>query len=289
METVSYKTALDLWSDLIGAVVGQVTTVDADTFNRLFNRVVRRAWEFYFWPALMLREQRAFRDAWSATGYALGAEVYSVATAGSYWRANAITVGGDVPGVSSKWTLISPLDAYVAYEQTGKTALGTVKCVWNADPRTVRPTAKLPIEIDERGVSLTGNSVPATVCVNFRRRCPSWKGANYDATLAYAAGLTRYYASASDGFDGDFWTTAAVTTAGQNPENTPASWTKVALPAFLCDFAVAGAKVGYLEGDGQLEKALANAQSTLWENLFDEVDKLEGQTGQARTARMANV
>ena len=288
MESVSYKTALDLFSDLIGSVVGQVTTVDSDTFNRLFNRTVRRGWDFSFWPVLMARETRAYRDAWTATGYALGAEVYYVATAGAYWRANAITLAGDVPGVSAKWTLISPLDAYVAYEQTGKTPLGTVKWVRNADPRAVRPTYPLEFELDERGVTLTANSIPATCCIYFRRRCPAWRGAAYDAALIYAAGLTRYYASTSNGFDGDFWTTTATTVAGENPETTPAKWSKIEVPAFLCDFAVAGAKIGYLEGDGQLEKALANAQSALWEHLYDELDKIEGQTGQARVARVAN-
>ena len=289
MESVSYKTALDLWTDLTGSVVGAVTTVDSDGFNRMFNRAMRRAWDFMFWPPLMARETRAYRNAWTATGFALGAEVYHVATAGAYWRANAITVAGEVPGVSSKWTLISPLDAYVAYEQPGLTEIGTLKWVKNADPRTVRPTYGLPFELDERGVTLTGNSVPATACLYFRKRCPAWRGATFDAALAYAVGSTRYYSSAASAFAGDFWTTSAITSAGESPETTPAKWVKIEVPSFLCDFAVAAAKIGYLEGDGQLEKGLANAQSTLWETLYDEIDKIEGQTGQARLARVANV
>ena len=288
METVSYKTALDLFTDVIGSVVGSVTNVDAGTFNRLFNRVIRRGWEHYFWPPLMLHEQRWYRDDWTAAVYATDAEVYHAAT-GKYWMANAPTVGGDVPGASVKWSELAVVDAYIGYEQSGKTALGTVLGIRNANFRTSRPTRRLDFVLDERGATLTESSVPTSAWIQFRRRCPSWKGATFDAAGTYASGISRYYSSATEGFDGDFWTALAATNAAESPETHPAKWSRIQIPAFLCDFAVNGAKLGYLEGDGQLEKALANAQSDLWTHLYDEQDKLTGQSGQYRKARAANV
>ncbi len=287
METISYNQALDLWCDLCGLRVDALLTEDEANFNRLFGRVIRRGWEWYFWPFLMLLEQRYFRDAWAAGSYASGAEVYHAAT-DKYWSANAAAIAGDVPGVSTKWTQITNLDAYVGWEQTGKTALGTVRAIYRANPRTSSSAARLNFVPDERGVTIVSTSVPTSVWVSFRKRCPAWRGADYSAAATYASGLTRYYASSTEGFDGDFWTTIAATSAGESPETTAAKWSKIEVPSFLCDFAVAGAKIGFLEGDGQLDKALAN-EGSLWTNLYDEVDKIEGQSGAVRLARVANV
>lgn len=288
METLSYKQCRDLWCDLVEKDVDTVNTAELAKFERAFNRALRRGWEWWWWPELMLSETRYFRAEWSATSYAAGAEVYHAST-DKYWCALTSCAAGDVPGAdATKWAEITDLDAYVAYEQSGQTELGTVREIWTGNPRTDRTARPLQWEYDERGVTITSSTVPTSVWLNFRKRCPQWRGATYDAASGVAEGLTRYYASTSEGFDGDFWTTVATAIAGESPESTPAKWAKVAIPTFLADFGIHGAKIAQLEGDGQLEKALANTQSELWGWLYDEQDKFSAQST-PRRVRFANL
>lgn len=357
MQTQSYKTCRDLWCDLCGLDIATLENTTKALFNRAFNRAMRRAWDWYFWPELCLLEQRFYRDAYSAaTAYAaptasasseawyapagryfqtLQATTNNVPATvvagvwvanGPYWADSSASYGGNdwaastaytaatssaagtivrnpidgryymchtahTSGVSfdsTKFGILTNFDPYVGYEQTSQTAFSVVRNVWNGNFRTTRPAARLPWEYDERGVRLTGTVVPSSVSVQFRKRCPSWKGSDWSNGVL-ATGITRYYSSTTDGFDGDFYTTLSATLAADSPEVAPTKWTKIQIPSFLSDFAVNAAKIAQLEGDGELEKALGDTKGELWTYLYDEMDKLEGQSGQARTARVANI
>lgn len=287
MQTVSYKQCRDQWCDLVEKDLANVNQVELDKFNRAFNRSLRRAWEAYFWPALLRGETRFFRDSWAAGTYAAGAEVYHAGT-DRYWLAASAATAADVPGVAALWEEITALDAYVAENQTGQTPLGNVKEIWTANPRTNRAAKPLLWQYDERGVRITSSTVPTSAWILFRRQCPQWRGGIYAPTAGYAAGVTRYYSSANEGFEGDYWTALATIVANESPEAAPAKWQRLEIPSFLADFAVHGAKIAQLEGDGQLEKALGSAGGDLWTWLYDEQDKLSSQST-PRRARVANV
>lgn len=292
METVTYRQVRDLWCDLCGlGDPSQVNVPDLDRFNRTFNRVIRRAWRFHFWPypEIMGFEQRWYRDAWTAQSYPAGTEIFH-AGAGLYYVAIADVTAADVPGVSANWSSSFPgtFDAFIPYEQSGKTIIDTFSGIWSGNFRTSSGTFKIPFELDERGARLTAPRVPTSVWVLFRKRCPKWQGSAFDAGSTYSAGETHYYSSTTSGFEGDFYTVLQSTAAGESPETTPQKWSRILVPSMFSDFVAHGAKIGHLEGDGALDKALADG-GELWSWLFDEVDKIEGQSGQFRRARAANV
>ncbi len=286
---VPYKQMLDLWTEYCGLNSGaNQPQADKDTFNRLFCRVAKRAWDRRFWPDLMNLEERHYRDDWTAQAYASGAEVYHTST-DKYWTANAATISTDVPGVSSKWTELTTADTYIAYDQTGKTPLGGVKAVWSANFRTTRPAYELPFVPDERGITLTGLAVPRSAWVHFRTRCPVWRGVDYVGGNTYASGRTVYFTETGYvDYEGDYWTSLAAISTGESPRIAPTKWKRLGLPTYLSDFVVQCAKLGFLEGDGQLEKALA-ADGSAWASLYDAEDSLQAQGAQARTIKVRNI
>lgn len=282
-EITSFAAVRALWCELADIDPANIPVQEAARFGRLFARWARRGWEWYFWPELMLTEERRFRAEWTATGYPAGAEVYH---GDSYWVANDATLAGDVPGASAKWDPLTMLDAYIAYGQAGHTPLGTVEGIYREDPRQKGRPQRLPYRQDERGYTLTGEGVPASVWVRFRRRCPRWEGAEFSPSATYAAGVTRYYASATEGFAGDYWLTLDATTAGQDPEDTPAKWQRLEIPRFLHDFVAHGCAEDRLRADGQLEKAVAE-EAPAWTYLYDERDQRQNQGGPSRRVRFA--
>jgi len=268
------------WSELCGLDSESLTTADETTFNRLFNRWARRGWNWFFWAVLTPVEERYFRAEWAAGDYAADAEVrYGDPVV--YYRASVPCTAADVPGVSTSWEVISNLDAYIAYVQAGETPIGTFKSIHPSDPRGQRNPRKLPFVPDDRGAMLVGETVPTSVWVRYRLRCPEWTGATYSASTAYAAGKTRYYASTTEGFEGDYWLTVAATDAGQSPETHPAKWSRIEIPKFLEEFAAHGAHLDWQRGEEQTSKAIAE-ESPCWAWLYDERDKEQNQGGNVR-------
>lgn len=285
MTTIAYQHVLELWASVCGIAIGDVTDTQRARFNRFFNRAIRRGWNWYFWPVLCELEERWLRDAWVAGAYAAAAEVVHD---GVYYVATDAVTSGDVPGVSAKWSVITELDPYVAYDQAGKTGFDHVVEIFNANPRTTRQASRLDWQYDERGAWIRSSAVSPSVWVKFRRRCPVYSGVDYSAEATYGAGQTRFYSSESTGFEGDFWTTVQSTSAGESPETHPAKWTKLEVPDFLGDFAANAAKLLELEGDAGFERAmLANGEAWAW--LYDERDRVQDRSGNVRRARVANL
>jgi hypothetical protein len=295
--TVAFNDARAIWADLCGLDAANLVDQDKARFARAFNRCLRRGWEWNWWPDLMLLEERYFRDLYTGV-HTTGTEVYFPATRkyylnlnGSVFEAPATLVSGayvlnsrfwiecafsftgsdwaagtnylvativrnpandryyachtahtsQTSFDATKFGLLTEFVPYVGWEQTGKTALGSVREVWSDNPRIGR-ARRLDWQPDELGVRFVGESVPERVWIEFRQRCP-----------AFAEGAST-------------------------------------VPAFLQDFAVAGAVVAFLEGEGQLEKALANDTGRLWSHLYDEADKLATMfQSRPRRARVANV
>lgn len=288
MRTVPYRAVRDLFGELVANDSPDANAIAS--FGRLFGRVMRRGWGFQFWPETMDLQERRYRPTWAAGTYAEDDEVWHAATA-AYYRCIDTTTTEEPSATPTDWEVLEMVDAYVAWEQTGEDEIGRFKEIWSENFRESRSAFKLKFELDDRGARLTENSVPASVWVYFQVPCPNWIGADYSAGATYAVGTTRYYsgsADSADAFYGDFWTTIAATTAGQNPETHPAKWAKVEVPAFMTDFAAHTCKLGYNEGDGQLDKAL-QAGGEAWAWLYDEMDRLQAQGGQYRKVRAGNL
>jgi hypothetical protein len=73
--------------------------------------------------------------------------------------------------------------------------------------------------------------------------------------VTYAVGEVAYYESDTVDYEGDFWICLTATTAGQDPEDTPAKWERVAFPAWLRSSVAQAAYADFLRNDGNPEVA----------------------------------
>jgi hypothetical protein len=290
MQNVAYVDLLNNWADVVGIEADDLQTLDKARFNRAFNRLIRRAWEWNRWPQLHSLEERYYRPIWSAQVYAIDVEVYHEGTAG-YYRAADDTTAADEPGSSARWTQLEPseVDAYIAYEQDGEEGFNFVTDVWSANPRLSTTARRLRWTFDERGVFLAETSVPATVWINLYKRCPRWVGDDWTAADTYTAGRCLYFSTTTQDFTGDFWLVLDTTTPGQSPITAAAKFARILIPDFMGEFIIAGARIAFLKGEGQLEKALAEDGNPLWDLLADERNKLFSGGAAPRRARVANL
>lgn len=285
MRRCSYRSTLDRAVGLAGFTVDNLTATPRAQFNTKIVGRLKDGWEVAWWPELMRSQLRYYRDVWTATAFLSAAEVYHSGT-GAYYRANLATTGADVPGVSSKWTLITDIDAYVSLDQTGLTPIGEVRGVYLDDPQTTDEPRRIPFVLGQNGIQVTGGTVPKSVYVWFRIRMPDFRGADFSPTTTYAAGVTRYYSdSSSADFEGDFWTTVATTLANEHPQSTPAKWTRLEFPLWLRDAVAHGAYADWLRLDGAGDLAIAE-DGVAQGKLSSEVIKLAGQ-GQILRSRAA--
>jgi hypothetical protein len=298
--TITYQGVMDLVTTLVGVDAPEVTPNMLAQRLTLFNRWIRRGWEWQWWPGLGTIEERFYRDQWAApTTYLAGAQVYFSNFAEpyvpgmirGYWQANTApntpTAGQDPGNYPQCWTQIWVHDAFIPWTQNLMTPIGGVRAVLHHNPRCHHRRHELPFWLDERGVTLSGREVPPSVWLDYRYRCPKWSGATFSSIATYTVGQTMYYTSATPGFEGDYYTCAVNTTANQTPETNPASWAVIAIPAFLADFVAAGIFAELIAADGaRADRAAAIAAA--WEHLYDEQSKYEGQSGQGARARVVS-
>lgn len=213
----------------------------------------------------------------TGTGYAVGNQVYYAVTDAFYQCHTAHTSSGvltpNATGASERWGVLTALDRYVAYEQTGKTSLAEVFTIWDADPRTDARASEVGFTLNENGAGVL--SGPNVVWVEFRRRCPTLTGDDWVSTAIYTANLDQVY------FSGNFYNCITTTTAGQSPATTPAKWALVEIPWVLRPWLTQAGFASWLRGDGQTERAIAEMEvaggllATAW-------GKVVRQQGQVR-------
>lgn len=269
---------------LAGFVVEQLTSTPLTQFKVKLNARLKTAWEHYWWPELMRSELRYYRDAYSsATTYAVGAQVY-YATTGAYYECILISTA-NAPSNATYWTQTMDLSAYISLDQTGQTAIGQVRGVYVDDPMSVEDPRRLPYLLGSTGIQVIGDTVPKSVYVWFQLRPNEFLGADYSATAIYASGSTRYYASTTAGYEGDYWVTTATTAAAESPESAAAKWSRLEFPIWLREAVAHGTYTDWLRLDGAADLALAE-DGEFEGKLSAEIIKLAGQ-GQILRSRSA--
>lgn len=259
MKACTYASVIQQIAALAGEDYASLATLDLTHLNRTVNRRLQEAWLRDWWPDLMISAERHWRDAWSAQAYAEDAEVWHAASE-AYYQANAATLSTDVPGVSSKWTELTDLDAYIEREQAGETVIGLVRGVFDDDPEFTDTPRRREWRLGAHGVHILGDSVPVSAWVWFMENPTEFSGADWSAAATYATGARRYFSSSTVGFEGDYYEALAATTAGQSPESHPEKWSVVPFPQAFRPFVVQGAYADWLRADGQTDKALAEQQ-----------------------------
>ena len=124
----------------------------------------------------------------------------------------------------------------------------------------------------------------------YRKDCPSFEGDLYSPTVVYYQGAQVYFDSGSGTGSytpvlgkphaGNFYfCTVASTTAGQNPNSHPASWTKIEIPYVFGSFMSWASAANWFVSEGQIQEA-ATVEAKANQILEQEYDKFLRQQGQ---------
>lgn len=193
-------------------------------------------------------------DDYSATkAYVAGDQVF-YPTTGFFYQCHTASTG-NLPTVTANWGRLYVFDRYVAWEQTGETALGDVLGVYDKNPRIFRNATPISYSLSENGVQVFQNV--ATVWLEFRLRAPRLKGAPYSATTAYAVNDQVYYSSAT--LAGNFYNCVTATSAGDSPDSAASKWSLVEIPEIFHEYLATHIYAHWLVQNGQVEKAAAVA------------------------------
>jgi hypothetical protein len=284
MKTVTYQSVSDGVLRRQGIDPAEAQPTDRLQLQEFIASFVRKACEHYRWPVLLLIEERRYRAAWEATGYASGAEVYHADT-DAYYQANEAVGGSDVPGTSTKWDLLETFNRYVAHEQAGQSVIGTVMHAWDDDPRANEDANEiLPgpggwTEASE-GIRFAPNC-PNTVWIEFRIPVLDFNFKEvWSETTVCAVGDQVYFAP-------DVYRTTSVTTASQSPVTAAGKFAKVPFPEVFAEAAKIAAFAETLTEEKQhatRQLYLAEAE----ERLDDQISilvKQQGQTGRYSVQR----
>jgi hypothetical protein len=126
----------------------------------------------------------------------------------------------------------------------------------------------------------------------YRKDCPSLEGELYSPTVVYYQGAQVYFDSGSGTGSytpvlgkphaGNFYIcTAASTTAGQNPNSHPASWTKIEIPYIFSSFMSWASAANWFVSEGQIEEAsvIEGKSREVLELEYDKFLRQQGQFG----------
>lgn len=221
-------------------------------------------------------------DSWvTGTSYVVGDTVlYDVD--GLYYTAHtAHTASGtltpDATGGNDKWGVLTELDKYVAWEQTGENKIGDVLEVWDYNPRTNNKSEPQPFYQSENGVQVLNG--PNIVYVEYRQLLPSlffspWAtGSDYDED-----DVVRFPATGAE-FDLYKATSGHTPSSSNDPKDSNAPWALTQIPRDFSAYLSHGAASSMLQTDEKEQLALAQeqyAERALME-LLDRVERQEQQ------------
>lgn len=175
------------------------------------------------------------------------------------------------------WSRLTPFDRYVAYEQDGKTEIGSVAALYMRNPYSTTRNLELPFLLSADGVQVT--SAVTCAWIQFRLRCPKLTGEVFSATAIYTSGKQVYFSD--DDTRGNFYAANTTTTAGDSPSNAPSKWDVVEIPRIFHRYLAHGIAADWILGPGggaPDDAALENAQAQ--EELDNQKSLLVGQQSQ---------
>jgi hypothetical protein len=273
---------------LIGVAQASLDSDALVAVKGFINADLETVWRHYWWPELMRCDLRYYRaDYDNATAYVVGAEVY-YPTTGKYYEATDATTG-NLPTDTDYWDELAEIDAYIERDQAGETEIGEVRGVYLENPLTNREARRVQWVDGPNGIHIVSDSIPASVWVWFRLPPTRYYGlaTAWAAGTTYTAGQVVYYVSATAGYEGDWWECLSTTTAGQDPEDTPAKWQKRDFPETLREAVASAAYVKYLRRDDAKPEDRAEARHAAERALMQAQSRASAQQGQAVKWRMS--
>lgn len=193
----------------------------------------------------------------------------------AYYQCHTASTG-NAPTDTSYWGVLTQFDKYVAWEQTGETAIGQVRGVYDRNPRVDRGWKSCDFYRSENGIQVPGG--PAVVWLDFQLRAPDLHGAPYDDTATYTANVDQVLFTESTGVT-NFYDCIVNTSAGEDPEDTAASWSKVQIPAYFKSFLAyaAAADAAYMDRQFDVSRALHSMAERAWEREVQRASALQSQ------------
>lgn len=184
---------------------------------------------------------------------------------------------------ATKFGELAAFRPFIAYEQSGLTAIEAVIRCFNSDPRSDREAGEVPFRPDAEGVRFSADA-EGPVWLEYRKRCPSFAWAAEWSASAFSVDSIVYYPTT-----GEVYKSSAAAASTDVP-GTAAVWVKAEVPYIFRHVAKVKAYALWLEAEGQTDKAVVQAAKFI--ELLDEqvwqYTKLQGQSGRVRTLVPAN-
>lgn len=211
----------------------------------------------------------------ATTLYHPGDQVYETTLDESYQCTQAHSGQTPAGDVTAYWSRLLFFDFTVPYEQEGETKLGAVLEVWDKHPLIYNTASPIKYVLMPDGVRVIRG--PSAVWIEFRERCPLWTGKLFDPAGSYDPGDQVYFSSPVT--PGNFYDCVAGTSAGQDPESTPAAWSRSMIPQVFQRYLERGGYADWLISEGENDRAAAE-NGAAKEMLADQAFVLRAQQQQ---------
>lgn len=232
-----------------------------------------------FWAELKVSYPSTIWD--SATSYAIGEQVLYQPTALEY-QAIVATTPGDLPTDDTKFGPLVEFDRYIPWSQTGKTDLGQVQAMWDANRRINKDSAEISFEESENGAQSL-ETVTTSVWIDYRIRFKRLNGADYDSTSTYVSGDQVYFSDSTT--PGNFYNANQTVAVSESPSSAATKWDKIIIPVRFEQYLIYGSYADWLDTEGQAEKA-KGAESMATKAKEHQFMVLSGQQQQRRKLKV---
>lgn len=304
MRTVTHQSVLYAVAKRMGLdPANNLETNTATALLEYIDQRTRESWELWDWSEFLIKEQRAFANAWiQSSTYITGQIVFDWTTGTlAYYQAAQNVPAGTLLTNTAFWTVgpILPLPLTVpTYGQIGSDSnnsvimlpeVGTVFDVTGNDPYQNQVPFPIPFTRSALGITIFPQyTTYAQTPIVTAGGAVSYPYLNLNTIFilhrqAYPGFATEQWVNGQNYFPGNlvyFSTDTYVclqSTSSDQPTN-PSFWQLQPFPYILSEFVKQAAYCDALEEDGQQEKAqtrLPNAYS----RLFNEFDKQTIQQG----------
>lgn len=184
---------------------------------------------------------------------------------------------------NSRWGVLTELDKYVAWQQSGKNKIGDIIEVWDSNPKTDNKAEPENYYQSENGIQVING--PDIVYVEYRQEVPSVFYTTWISGTAYLLGdVVRYPATGAD-FSLYEAQTAHTATANNDPSDGTADWQIIDIPRDFKSYLSHGAAADILISD-EKEGLAAVQQSLADKSLADLLDKFERQESQTKQMKV---
>lgn len=268
MRTTPFRIILEQVLGLAGQSYDAGNAAQLEQVTNFITLRVQESFDYYPFPELRKREERAFANKWYATvNYAVG-DVVWYPTTELYYECTAAH-SNTVPTNTSYWEVTgTPETLLVNYEQLGATKIGRIWGVFRNDPNISTSNEEYDYVQTEDGVAIPGCTAK-TVWVVFTPPAPRWTAKEWEADQA--ANYRRYDVVYAESASTTFPDRGECYVAEYDSSNN-AVWVKQPFPSVISRFVVYAAGSDLLRYYGKKDQA-DDFESRAYQFLGDERDK----------------